>query len=64
MPTYDYKCPTCDARQSETFTIDVTLPAPTCPNPDCDTKMVRVYTVPGVTFKGNGWAHKDKGPRK
>lgn len=58
MPTYSYECGTCGATQTETFAIDVTLPPPTCEQ--CNKPMQRRYETPAVTFKGTGWAHKDK----
>ena len=57
MPTYSYTCPKCDLVQTETFSINIELPIPTCPN--CKEPMQRVFGVASVQFKGTGWG-RDK----
>jgi putative FmdB family regulatory protein len=58
MPIYDYKCNTCDLKMSVIRKIDEAERTPLCAN--CVKDLVRVYDAPGVTFKGTGWAAKDK----
>jgi putative FmdB family regulatory protein len=52
MPTYEYKCKECDHQLEvvQSFTDD---PLTKCPN--CRKKALRkVFSPPGVTFKGSG----------
>jgi putative FmdB family regulatory protein len=58
MPIYDYKCNTCDLKMSVIRKIDEKERTPLCAN--CVKDLVRVYDTPAVTFKGTGWASKDK----
>ena len=59
MPIYDYKCKTCDLKMSVIRKIDEPERTPLCAN--CVKDLVRVYdSPPAVTFKGNGWAAKEK----
>jgi len=57
MPIYHYKCSKCDATQTETFSINVELTAPNCPQ--CKTVMDRIFNVASIQFKGSGWG-RDK----
>ena len=52
MPTYDYKCEKCGS-QVETY-HSVNEHGPSC----CGQPMQKVYTTPGIIFKGDGWAGK------
>ena len=57
MPTYEYKCKECDHQLEvvQSFTDD---PLTTCPN--CRKKALRkVFSPPGVTFKGSGFYKTD-----
>lgn len=58
MPNYYYQCPKCEAKQTETYSIEVSLPNPSCPS--CQTIMKRLYSPPAVTFKGTGWGRDPK----
>jgi putative FmdB family regulatory protein len=58
MPIYDYKCNTCELNMSVIRKIDEPERTPLCVN--CVKDLVRVYDSPGVTFKGTGWAAKEK----
>jgi putative FmdB family regulatory protein len=53
MPTYDYKCKTCDLKMSVIRKIDEAERTPLCIN--CAKDLVRVYDSPSVTFMGIGW---------
>jgi putative FmdB family regulatory protein len=53
MPTYDYKCKTCDLKMVVIRTLTEKERKPICPN-DAQS-LVRVYDAPAVTFKGIGW---------
>jgi putative FmdB family regulatory protein len=53
MPTYDYKCKTCDLKMSVIRKIDEKERTPLCAN--CVKDLVRVYDAPAVTFMGIGW---------
>lgn len=43
----------CDAKQVESFAIDVDLKPPLCPV--CDKEMDRVFRIQTIVFKGSGW---------
>jgi putative FmdB family regulatory protein len=59
MPLYDYKCKTCDLKMRVIRGITEPERTPLCTN--CVKDLVRVYdSVPAVTFKGSGWASKEK----
>ena len=53
MPTYDYKCKTCELKMSVIRKIDEPDRTPLCTN--CAKDLVRVYDAPAVTFMGIGW---------
>lgn len=53
MPTYDFRCNTCDATATVATRLTETLTSPVCVK--CALEMVRVYGVGAVTFKGTGW---------
>jgi putative FmdB family regulatory protein len=53
MPSYDYKCKTCDLKMVLTRTLKEPERIPICVN--CVKDLVRVYDAPAVTFKGTGW---------
>lgn len=57
MPTYDYRCPTCQRTTTINQPINEPAPGATCDN--CRIPMIRNYTAPGVTFRGTGWG-KDR----
>lgn len=59
MANYDYKCDACATKATIIQPIHAGLVNPKCPS--CKKLMARDYTAPGVTFKGDGWAHKEKG---
>jgi len=53
MPTYQYKCETCEATVSHVVMISEERKLPECLS--CDKDMVRVFSAPSLTFKGSGW---------
>lgn len=56
MPTYEYFCPLCQARSIVAASINEKITPPTCLN--CDVTTVRLYSLPPIHFKGEGWAGK------
>jgi putative FmdB family regulatory protein len=61
MPSYEYSCEPCGASQVETFSIELELPPPSCPN--CSKPMTRVFSPPVIKFNGNGWGADPKKER-
>jgi putative FmdB family regulatory protein len=53
MPTYEYKCKTCDLKMRVIRGITEPERTPICTN--CVKDLVRVYDAPAVTFMGIGW---------
>ena len=53
MPTYNYKCPKCEATASHLVPINEPLIAPKCLS--CKEDMDRIFAAPNITFKGGGW---------
>ncbi len=53
MPTYEYKCNGCEHLFEITRSYNERETAITCPK--CDLYCTRVYSVPGVQFKGTGF---------
>ena len=53
MPTYELKCPTCEKRYTIRTSIHSVINNLDCP--PCKTPLKRVYTAPGIGFKGDGW---------
>lgn len=58
MPTYNYKCQTCSLTMSIIRRMKEEEMMPVCVN--CAKNMVRDYKAPPITFKGSGWAGKEK----
>jgi len=56
MPTYEYSCNECGTYGSihQSFIEDV--PVMQCPK--CQITMARMYSAPGLIFKGGGWGGK------
>ena len=53
MPIYEYSCNECGTYGSvhKSYADDVAFM--NCPK--CNIPMTRVYSAPGLIFKGNGW---------
>lgn len=57
MPTYDYRCESCDHRFELTQSIKDD-PITICPNCGAEA-VVKVFGVPGIAFKGSGFYKTD-----
>jgi putative FmdB family regulatory protein len=57
MPTYEFRCSRCEERQFITASFRQDL-EPKCTK--CEIPMHKVFGSPPVTFKGSGWASKEK----
>lgn len=53
MPSYDYKCPDCQTRDTLVTSIDRQLSIPKCPQ--CQNEMKRDYAGFTIQFKGTGF---------
>ena len=53
MPTYKYKCNTCDLTITVIQRMADATYTPICVN--CSKELVREYESPAITFKGTGW---------
>ena len=58
MPTYEYNCKECGTYGSIFRTYKEDASGMNCPK--CNTEMARLFTAPGIVFKGEGWAGKTK----
>ena len=56
MPTYEYSCRECGTFGSKHRTYKEGDDGMTCPK--CNVEMSRIYSAPGLIFKGDGWAGK------
>ena len=54
MPVYEYRCGVCGGTQTVTEPITAEAVAPLC----CGQLADRVWSSPGVIFKGTGWGHQ------
>ena len=57
MPTYEFKCERCEERQTIHAGIREEV-KPLCTT--CEKPLKRIFASPPVTFKGSGWASKEK----
>ena len=57
MPTYEYRCGDCGAREEHTHSITQVY-NPRCEK--CGRWMRMLYTPPAVIFTGKGFAKKDR----
>jgi len=56
MPNYDFKCNDCgNIREQFIYHKDYEKYVVRCPTLNCNKVMERVYTVPGIKFKGPGF---------
>ena len=58
MPTYLYKCKSCDNRVEKTKTFGQKLIEPHCES--CKKPMQRDYSFGSVAFRGSGFYSTDK----
>jgi len=54
MPTYEFRCPKC-LITCEVIASVSEQSAPTC---SCGELMTKIFSAPGIVFKGDGWAGK------
>ena len=57
MPMYEYRCPICNTQMELELSMDHDLVRCT----DCGAQANRIYSVPGLVFKGKGFYSTDKG---
>lgn len=57
MPNYDYVCPVCKQTLSVVRSIHDEDPGYECAN--CKMPMNQFLGGVSLSFKGNGWAHKE-----
>jgi putative FmdB family regulatory protein len=53
MPTYEYSCNECGTYGSVHKSYDDDIGPMSCPK--CNLQMSRLYSAPGLIFKGGGW---------
>ena len=58
MPTYEYSCKEFGNYGSVYRSYKEDDGGMNCPK--CKIDMVRVFSAPGISFKGDGWAGKSK----
>lgn len=58
MPSYDYRCALCATTVTHTYSITEKPSTVSCQG--CGSAMNQVYSVPVVTFNGNGFYSTDK----
>jgi putative FmdB family regulatory protein len=57
MPSYDYKCQTCEQTINVVRSIHDDDPGYFCGK--CNKPMIQVLGGVALSFKGGGWAHKE-----
>ena len=58
MPTYDYKCEICE-NTFEVFQSFSEDPLTNCPNETCSGSVKKIFSAPGISFKGSGFYKND-----
>lgn len=58
MPVYEYKCPLCEAKHTETRGILEQEIKKQCES--CKVDYTRIFATPVVTFNGSGFHINDK----
>jgi putative FmdB family regulatory protein len=58
MPTYEYKCPSCDIIYSEIRSMTELQKKTHCDK--CPSLLIRDYRISGVGFNGSGFYTTDK----
>jgi putative FmdB family regulatory protein len=58
MAIYEFKCQVCGNTGTVSRSIDSEgdIPAPNCAG--CGIPMERVWSLGGISFKGEGWGHQ------
>lgn len=67
MPTYEFKCPACGARDEiEELMSEISETIVLCIEDSCwveGVEMKRVFTAPATVFKGSGFYRNDNRPK-
>ena len=58
MPTYDYRCDACE-NVFEVFQSFSEDPPSTCPEENCGGAVKKIFSAPGISFKGSGFYKND-----
>ncbi|MBB33648.1 MAG: FmdB family transcriptional regulator [Acidimicrobiaceae bacterium] len=58
MPTYDYRCETCE-NTFEVFQSFSEDPLTSCPSEQCQGSVKKIFSAPGIAFKGSGFYKND-----
>ncbi len=61
MPTYDYRCDTCE-KTFEVFQSFSEEPLTDCPDEECEGLVKKIFSAPGISFKGSGFYKNDSRP--
>jgi len=55
MPTYEFRCGSCETYGTAQFSFEQDA-SMRCPR--CNIMMSKIYSAPGLVFKGGGWGGK------
>ena len=58
MPTYDYRCDACE-NVFEVFQSFSEDPLSKCPIENCGGAVKKIFSAPGISFKGSGFYKND-----
>tara|TARA_B100000614_G_C14444385_1_gene451627 strand:+ start:406 stop:720 length:315 start_codon:yes stop_codon:yes gene_type:complete len=58
MPTYDYRCDAC-GNVFEVFQSFSEDPLSKCPEENCAGEVKKIFSAPGISFKGSGFYKND-----
>jgi len=58
MPTYDYRCDAC-GNVFEVFQSFSEDPLSKCPDENCAGEVKKIFSAPGISFKGSGFYKND-----
>lgn len=58
MPTYDYRCDACE-NVFEVFQSFSEDPLSKCPEENCGGAVKKIFSAPGIAFKGSGFYKND-----
>ncbi len=58
MPTYDYKCKSCEQTEVLVTSLREEIKIPVCSN--CKLEMTRDYRFGSIAFRGKGFYSTDK----
>ena len=58
MPTYDYRCDACE-NVFEVFQSFSEDPLSKCPEENCGGVVKKIFSAPGIAFKGSGFYKND-----